>query len=827
MRRELVIMILKISLIASLFCLTGCKQASEKLLEAGVSKELAQYRKGQLSDVEYSLYFSIPLTQDSSIDAKLTLTFNLLSLSPVILDFAPYSEFKLSSAQEVANRDNGLHKSLIAKVNGKVITIIPEREHLLIPSRYLKAGKNSIEIDFIAGESSLNRRENLLYTLLVPDRARTLFPCFDQPDIKALYTLSLDIPLGWVAVANGQVQESDTAGKRVSLLFSQTEPISTYLFSFVAGEFKEITGKRGNRSISIFHRESDPYKESQCNLIFDQLFYSLDWLEDYTGIAYPFRKYDIVIVPGFQYGGMEHVGATLYSDRTMFLDKSATITDELARASLIAHETAHMWFGDYVTMPWFDDVWIKEVFANWFASQIVSPQFPEINHRLNFINKYYPASYQEDRGPGSNSVQQNLDNLNNAGLVYGNIIYNKAPIVMEKLVHRVGPELFRKGVQSYLNRYAYSNASWDQLIEILDSLSTDNLTKWSDVWIKERGRPHIIAKFKGDTVLYTESDPLGRGITWGQDILSSVVPNSDGLGYALFVLDTEESERVTNLLISGRLSDDVTRLSVIINLYENLWAQNITEEFFADALCRALVIERNPIIFSRITSYLTSELLKESYGKIGRTFWDITLSLSDIQLKTMAFNGYIDVASCEESALRLYRIWSNPEKFTDIKLGERDLMRLSYELALRFPERWSDIRSVQLSRLSGFDRKREFLFVYPSTSSSAEIRDSVFFSLLSIKNRGVEPWAATALAFLNHRLREESARSYIQPGLEIIEEIQRSGDIFFPVNWLRSLLRGHSSAEASEIVSRFLKERDTLHPMLRQKVLQQSYHLLR
>ena len=161
------------------------------------------------------------------------------------------------------------------------------------------------------------------------------------------------------------------------------------------------------------------------------MFDALEWQEDFTGIPYPFAKYDVIILPGFQYGGMEHTGATLYTDRRMFLDEHPTLNERLSRSSLIAHETSHMWFGDYVTMKWFDDVWTKEVFANYFASRIVEPLYPDVNHRLNFIRDYIPASYSEDRTSGANPIKQDLDNLRNAGLVYGNIIYDKSPVIME------------------------------------------------------------------------------------------------------------------------------------------------------------------------------------------------------------------------------------------------------------------------------------------------------------------------------------------------------------------------------------------------------------
>ena len=127
------------------------------------------------------------------------------------------------------------------------------------------------------------------------------------------------------------------------------------------------------------------------------------WLEDYTGIPYPFGKFDFVLIPSFQFGGMEHAGAILYNAASLMLDESATQNQLLERASIIAHETAHMWFGDLVTMRWFNDVWMKEVFANFMAAKIVNPSFPQVNHELRFLLAHYPAAYQVDRTAGTNA----------------------------------------------------------------------------------------------------------------------------------------------------------------------------------------------------------------------------------------------------------------------------------------------------------------------------------------------------------------------------------------------------------------------------------------
>ena len=129
---------------------------------------------------------------------------------------------------------------------------------------------------------------------------------------------------------------------------------------------------------------------------------------------------------------------TLYNDTQMFLSENPTPDEELRRTQLIAHETAHMWFGDLVTMNWFDDVWTKEVFANYFAALITEPLFPQVNHQLNWMKTYTAASLSEDRTPGTTAIRQPLDNLQNAGLIYGQIIYNKAPVMMVKLVESMG-----------------------------------------------------------------------------------------------------------------------------------------------------------------------------------------------------------------------------------------------------------------------------------------------------------------------------------------------------------------------------------------------------
>ena len=267
----------------------------------------------------------------------------------------------------------------------------------------------------------------------------------------------------------------------------------------------------------MFHRETEAERVSRnIDDIFDLHADAIAWLEEYTGIAYPFEKFDLVLIPAFQYGGMEHPGAILYRADRLLLDESATQDEQLGRASLVAHETAHQWFGDYVTMRWFDDVWMKETFANFMAAKIVNPAFPDVDHDLRFLLAHHPAAYGVDRTAGANPIRQPLDNLDEAGTLYGAIIYQKAPIVVAQLEQLMGMEALRDGLQEYLQNHPYGNASWEDLITVLDPRTGEDLAAWSQAWVEESGRPRIEVSVETDdasisNVVLRQSDPAGDG----------------------------------------------------------------------------------------------------------------------------------------------------------------------------------------------------------------------------------------------------------------------------------------------------------------------------
>ena len=833
--KRYIMKILQYLAIVACFFFGSCQnqKRSNKLYEEGISLELAQLRKQEIKNLKYNFSFSIPEKKQEPVNGEMKASFTLCKSQEIILDFRE-SEDKI---QEVS-------------INGKSAEYIFQNEHIILPKASTIEGKNEMYIRFVAGNQSLNRNDEFLYTLLVPDRARTVFPCFEQPNLKAEFTLQLEVPSEWEAVSNTSVASEQINNDRKHILFRPTEPLSTYLFSFVVGKLKKVEYADGERILTAYHRETDPKKIAQLDIIFQQVASSLHWLEEYTDIPYPFAKYSFIILPGFQYGGMEHTGATLYNDNSMFLSEHPTLDEELARAKLIAHETAHMWFGDYVTMDWFNDVWTKEVFANYFAACITEPLFPSVNHSLNWMKTYTSASLAEDRTLGSNSIRQPLDNLRNAGLIYGNIIYNKAPVMMQKLVEIMGEKVFQEGIREYLKTYAYGNATWDDLITILDNKTEENLATFSDVWVNQKGMPHITFTNRCGQLEIRQKDPLHRGLLWPQRFqitfvgtentsvevdlsnesfaltvpmgTEAILPNTDGRGYGLFIPDEESKKWL--LEHWQETVDDTSRQALLMLLYENYQARLITDHEWLDAFWNGLKAEKNVLIASTLCGYLGEPMRKAGNDEKEQQLWEWTEKHPLASCRLQLLRSLISNARSSESIERLYRLW---EKQTHPLLNERDYMSLAYELAIRMAEKYPSIIQTQRERISNPDRVRQFDFIAQAVTPDTVQMDAFFQSLLKAENRRIEPWAASALAYLNHPLRENYSVKYIRPGLEALQEIQRTGDIFFPKNWASALLRNYKSKEAYREIQAFFEAHPQYPSLLKNKILQAAWPLYR
>ena len=738
----------------ALFC-TSCLNNQSRLPEKGVSQELARQRYNQISRPAYELSFHIPATKAEPVAGTATITFTHEDPpNDVILDF-----------------DGGSDHIHQVKINGEAADYDMVNGHLLLPRSFIRQGHNRVYVEFTSGEQAMNRSEEFLYTLVVPDRASTVFPCFDQPDLKAVFSLNLELPETWTAIANGELTLEQQQNGRRTMFFSPDQPIPTYLFAFAAGVFQTESMTRGNRTITLFHREDrDDRLQTNLDDIFELHFSALDWLETYTGIPYPFLKFEMALLPGFQYSGMEHPGAIWYRDNRLILDEEPARTEALSRAALIAHETAHMWFGNLVTMEWFDDVWLKEVFAGFMADKITHPQYPEINHELEFFLTHYPRALAVDRSQGTHPIKQELENLKLAGTLYGAIIYNKAPIVFRNLEEIMGQESFRLAVQEYLRTYAMDNADWDDLAEIFDRHSKQDLEQWSERWIYGTGMPEISTEGMDE-----ETARAARYLKMHERFL-----DGEGDVYTYFrelkaQIRREESHRIATYLLH--------------NLDEVFW-----RFFDQDARMRhAAALES--LLWDRVQQSPASE--KNSY-----------------------LGYYASVVLTDSGTNRLVALLEGSPEIPGHSLPEERRFNLIAALKLRdHPEAPRLLQELKEHTASA-DRQRRIAFVQPALSSDPSVREAFFHGLADPDNRRPEPWAIEGLGYFHHPLRHSHSVQFITPGLELLEEVQETGDIFFPLRWLEATFRGYGCRESVTATREFLEQDTDLHPNLRLKTLQ-------
>lgn len=742
-------------------------------LVSGVDMDLASHRAEAISDVRYGITLKFS-KKEATVTGHLDLLFNIEKREDVVLDF----------------REGEIE---YAVVNGKKCCLKSENGHIVIAKRTIQHGRNRVEIGFKPDRKALNIREEYMYTLLVPDKASMMFPCFDQPDIKGRFKLCLEIPDSeWIAVSNGAIErdEVDAARKR-KVIFAETEPLPTYLFAFAAGKFEKQEFATGKHKINLYYRETDPERLTQLEDIYNEVDYSLQWLDEYTGIPYPFAKYDLVILPGFQFGGMEHSGATFYNDERIFLPQQPTQKERLQRAELIAHETAHMWFGDAVTMRWFNDVWMKEVFANFFAARITEPLFPEIDHQLNFLRAYQRPAIEQDRTDGRTAIRQNLETLNDASLIYNNIIYDKAPVMMKKLVKLMGEDTFRKSMNIYLERYMYGNASWPELVDIMDSVSSMDVRQFAGQWVDNPYWPTRMAE------------------SW-----------KDGYDIYYYGYTAMSDKQIDSLADSIMDLNDAEKMAAMMTLHENWLHNRITTDRYLEVLTGMLACGNELICITALEDM--NEPLRKA-PSYGNKILEIALLHKTGSVRTSAWRLLTDITTTDSVTEVLYDEW---KKCDSKDLSERDYMTMAYELAVRMPERGKDICTMQRARISNPDRLQEFDFIAPAAYGSESMRDSLFFVFLQdAQNRKIETWVCRLLYYLNHPLRQEHAIRYIYPALEMMPEIHRTGAIFFPERWCKSLLKGHNSEDARKEFNRFIIDHPDMNPLLLNKIKEAGHRL--
>ena len=319
--------------------------------------------------------------------------------------------------------------------------------------------------------------------------ARRAFPCWDEPSCKATFQLTLNIPAQMVAVSNTPVidQAGLDAGYK-SIMFARTPVMSTYLMAFVIGDLTYIEQEAANNTrVGVWTTRG---KEEQGRFALETSARMLSFFNDYFGIPYPLEKLDHIAIPDFAAGAMENWGAITYRETALLVDQANSSAGTRQRvAEVVAHEMAHMWFGDLVTMEWWDDLWLNESFASWMGTKAVDWAFPEWQMWTQFVNMDTNRALSLDGLKNSHPIEQEVKDPAEISQLFDAISYSKGASVIRMLEQFLTPEVFRQGLHQYLNANQYANARTEHLWAALEQASQQPVTTIMDSWTGQMGYP--------------------------------------------------------------------------------------------------------------------------------------------------------------------------------------------------------------------------------------------------------------------------------------------------------------------------------------------------
>jgi len=444
--------------------------------ENRLTADYAQYRSARLARVEYDL--------DVSLDD-----------GPESFSGVAIIRFDLTGADDSLSIDftEGTVASL--SVNGRELDPDYNHSYITLPAFALRDGPNEVRIvyrhHYSRSGQGLHRFVDsedsrvYLHTHFEPYDANRLFPCFDQPDLKAFYTLRVTAPASWQVISAASAPRVEEADGQKRWHFPRIGPISTYIFPLHAGEYHVWESDADGIPLRLFARHTlAPYvvPEEWFRLTQQGFRFFQDWFD----MPYPYGKYDQLVVPEFNIGGMENVAAVTYSEK--FIRRGEYTRENKERmANVLLHEMSHMWFGDLVTPAWWDGLWLKEAFATYmaFLAQAEATEYGDAWHMFYAESKQ--RAYEADQLVTTHPIEVPVEDTHNAFVNFDRITYQKGASVLTQLSHYLGHDAFRQGVRSYLARHAGGATRLQDLISALETASGRDLAHWVNEWLERAG----------------------------------------------------------------------------------------------------------------------------------------------------------------------------------------------------------------------------------------------------------------------------------------------------------------------------------------------------
>ncbi len=827
-------------------------QTNDVLTAEGVSRELARHRAARISNVRYQLSIELkPGAPRFAGSEEITLKLADAS-TPVVVDFRDLDSTGKIIEGTISN----------VMVNGKAATGFSQKNgHIILPAELFKVGENSIKLNFESGVATAGRPvirykdqddgSEYIYTLFVPMDASLAFPCFDQPDLKARFTLIARTVSDWEVISNSELESlrhSNRSGLNYTHRFRETPPISTYLFAFAAGPFRQIVGSKSSTPLRVFVRQSRLKRaEEEWPEIEKLTREGVKHFESFFGHKFPFTKYDQVLLPGFAYGGMEHAGATFLREDSILFRTTPTQSDKYSRASLVLHELAHQWFGDLVTMRWFDDLWLKEGFANLMAYHAMAQIYDPAQMWRRFYQSHKPVAYGIDSTKGTTPIYQEVRNLKDAKSAYGAIVYQKAPSLLHALSFVIGEEKFRDGVRLFLKEHAYANAEWSDLIAACERASGQKLMAWADAWIKRRGMPQIdvamscnagkIAKLE-----LAQRDVLNEGGVWpiktelllaydgevplkipasfdtarttiaeaaGKKCPAYVFANSGDYGYGRFMLDARSRQAVMERI--GKIEDVLLKTMLWGALWDSVREAELNPNDYIGLVLKTLPAENDEELTQSLLGragtafqrYLSPQQQTAIAPQIEALCFDRMTKSAELGLRITYFRAFRSVATTTNARQHLKDILSSKLTIPGVDIKPLDRWQIIRVLLAN-----SDAEALALleaeRKRDATDDGRKQAYIVEAARADAETKQHYFDDYT--KNKTVaEDWIEGSLGGFNSPNQSALTLPYLKPALAALPQVKRERKIFFVLAWLNAFIGGQNDKAALDQVREFLR----------------------
>ncbi|MBA1835362.1 aminopeptidase N [Corynebacterium wankanglinii] len=543
--------------------------------------------------------------------------------------------------------------------------------------------------------------KDYLYTQFEPAMAMKVFAGFDQPDLKATYTVRVTAPERYTVILNEAAERRDNGDGTATWTTTIDYPLSTYLIAICAGEFERVSdvyrctdegGATRTIELGLYARASlIPHLDAER--IFRQTKEGFDFYHANFGRTYPFGdKYDQVFCPEYNMGAMEHVGCVTYRDEYIFTSEPTPYRLE-RRNDTILHEMAHMWFGDLVTMQWWDDLWLNESFATWSAATAQTAIGEYADAWTTFASVEKAWAYQQDQLPSTHPIAADAPDIETAEQNFDGITYAKGASVLKQLQAYVGYEEFFAGVRTHFDNHAYGNATFDDLLGALEQASGRDLSGWAEKWLRTTGpstlRPEIgegFAVLQEDprphrvrVGLYKLVDgPAGSAVQRTHQVETDIdgerteipelagiehdlaIVNDDDLTYAKMRLTPEHQQFALEHL--GEIEDSLARTLIWSSLWESVRDGELAAREFVRLVAREAARETHPSVQERLLAQATQAV---------RQYVDPAWEGEGMDLLNTAFRGAEPAAIFDRALARLTPTEETVAYFQDL-LGRSD-----------------------------------------------------------------------------------------------------------------------------------------------------------